>query len=97
MYLCVPPVLCLRPVAAEADTLVLLSSSLMPVLLESRQMASGLTDFTSFNTVDADDDDTCFVTSPGEMDSYDPAVEKVKRKESKIEIDIQKMEAVIKG
>lgn len=66
---------------AEADTLVLLSSSLMPVLLESRQIASGLTDFTSFNTVDADDDDTCFVTSPGEMDSYDPAVEKVKRKE----------------
>lgn len=70
----VSPVLCVRSVVAEMGTLVLLSSSLMPVLLESRQITPFRTDFTSCcDAVDADDDGTCFVTSPGETDRNDAA------------------------
>ena len=72
----------MRSVVAEVGTLVLLSSSLMPVLLESRQITSCLTDFTSC-CVDADDDDTCFVTSPGAEDGNDAADRK--RKEEREE------------
>lgn len=68
-------------VVAEVGTLVLLSSSLTPVLLESRQITPCLTDFTSCcDAVDADDDDTCFVTSPGEKDRNDTADEESKIK-----------------
>lgn len=62
----VSPVFRVCSVVMEVGMLVLLSSSLMPVLLESRQITSCLTDFTSCcDAADADDTDTCFVTSPG--------------------------------
>lgn len=78
LCVCVSPVLCVFSVIAEVITLVLLLSSLMPVLPESRQITSCLTDFTSCSdAVDADNDDTCFVTSPGETERNDAAELKI--------------------
>lgn len=55
-------------------TSLLLPSSLMPTLLESRQITPCRPDFTSgCDAVDAADDDTCFDTSPGEKDRHDAA------------------------
>lgn len=66
MRVCVSPVLCVCSLAADVVVLVLLSSSRMP---ESKQIASCLTDFKSgCDDTDADDDDTCCVTSAEEAD-----------------------------
>lgn len=67
---CVSPVLCLCSAVTDDGTVVLPSSSLMLVLLESRQITSCLADFASrSDAADEDDEDTCFVTSPGETKS----------------------------
>lgn len=61
------PVLCVCSIVVEVVMSVLQSSSLMPVLLESRQITSCLADFTSCcETAEAADDDTCFVMSSRE-------------------------------
>ena len=74
------PVLCVGSVAVEVGMLVLLSSSLMPVLLESKQMTSCLADFTSFcDDTDAEDDGTCCVMSPEEWDRNHSADKRIIR------------------
>lgn len=59
-------------------TLALLSSSLTPVLLVSRQITSCLADFTSCCVAAAAD--ACFVTSPAERDGNDAADQKREKK-----------------
>lgn len=64
----VSPVLCVCSVVAEVGMLVLQSSLLMAVLLESRQITFCLADATS--GCDASDADAWFVTLPEEKERH---------------------------